>query len=378
VSPPPRPNLRLRAARLAAGLSQADLARRANVSRQALSGLEAGRWSPSLDVALLLAAALGTSVEALFAERPPPRRLATRLAPVHTPRPPRARERVALARVGATRFAYPLQGDHGLTAGFVPAAGRLEPPPDGGGPEGDGPGGPGAGDVGAVAFRSERHSVVVAGCDPALALLAGPLGTSDPPAELVWWSCPNAMARALVEAGAAHAAAVHRPVGAAARRAEHVEVVGFASWREGLLVSPELEKEVRDLDDLARRGLPLANREVGSEARRLLDERREELGVPAERLAGYASAVSGHLLVASAVASGLAAAGVGSEPAGLAYGLEVVPWQEEVCELEIPRALLGTPEVAALLGALASEELLGQLEAVPGYDATPCGRVAGA
>ena len=93
------------------------------------------------------------------------------------------------------------------------------------------------------------------------------------------------------------------------------------------------------------------------------------------QLSGYDSTCSAHLLVASSIAAGLADIGVASEPVALAYGLGFVPWQEEICELHIPRSLLGTAEVRALLDVLAGRELRAQLAAIAGYDADPCGRV---
>ena len=62
------PDDRLRLTRLARGQSQGDLARAAGITRQAISGIESGRWSPSLEVALAVARALDSSVEDLFGE----------------------------------------------------------------------------------------------------------------------------------------------------------------------------------------------------------------------------------------------------------------------------------------------------------------------
>ena len=56
------------------------------------------------------------------------------------------------------------------------------------------------------------------------------------------------------------------------------EVVGFAAWREGLVVSSEHAGSVHSLADALELGLRLVNREPGSEARRLLDEALGELG----------------------------------------------------------------------------------------------------
>lgn len=61
---------RIREFRTSLGWSQAALAERLGVSRQTVNALEAGRWDPSLPLALDAAALFGTTVETLFcAER---------------------------------------------------------------------------------------------------------------------------------------------------------------------------------------------------------------------------------------------------------------------------------------------------------------------
>jgi putative transcriptional regulator len=59
-------NMTLRTARRARGLTQQQLAAHVGVSRQALGFIEQGKHNPSLPVALRLARALHTTVEALF------------------------------------------------------------------------------------------------------------------------------------------------------------------------------------------------------------------------------------------------------------------------------------------------------------------------
>lgn len=56
----------VRAVRLAAGLSQAELASRLGVSRQTINAIETGKYTPSLPLALLIARFFGTSVEEVF------------------------------------------------------------------------------------------------------------------------------------------------------------------------------------------------------------------------------------------------------------------------------------------------------------------------
>lgn len=371
---------RLRLTRLARGLSQGDLARTAGVTRQAISGIESGRWSPSLDVALSLARALGSTVEDLFglaAEAPTVR---SRLAVPSEGGAHAESGRLLVADVAGDSIAFPLTGDHSLLAGFVPAlaTGPFTPAASPATGKAPGSGRDRGTEIDARRIASRTPTLALAGCDPALALLMGPLQRHDPPVNLAWWSTSNAAAAGLLEAGLVHAAGLHRGVEARSRHRAGIEVVGFASWREGLTIVPGLRGRVRDVGDVARHGIRLANRERGAEARRLLDLELGRLGIDPGALPGYSSEVTGHLLAASAIASGLAEAAVVCEPAALAYGLDFVPWTEELSELHIPRSLLGSVEVKALLDVLAGRELPAQLTALEGYDAEPCGRIIAA
>lgn len=62
----PRLASRLKEARLAAGLTQAELAEKASVSRKTINTVENGVFTPSTIIALSLAKALELKVEDLF------------------------------------------------------------------------------------------------------------------------------------------------------------------------------------------------------------------------------------------------------------------------------------------------------------------------
>jgi molybdate-binding protein/transcriptional regulator with XRE-family HTH domain len=371
---------RLRLARQARGFSQQQLAGMAGVSRQAVSAVESGHSDPSLRVALALAQALGMTVEELFG----PGELAQPVSAV--PVAPLAGDlvRVALAPVGDQFVALPLRGDAAAGVGFVPAGGLALPA---GGLALHAAGSvKAAGD--AISVRPigpPRPTLVVAGCDPALPLLATPLGLLDPPVAFAWWPCGSGEALRLAAAGLVHAAGVHlRDAGggyngaAASELPGGAEVVGFTAWREGLVIRPELASAIAGLDGIAKHQLRVVNREPGAEARRLLDRERERLGLDPAELPGYDTRAAGHLQVASAVAASLADAGVASEPAARAYGLGFVPLADERFDLVLPGAHLGSREVQGLLKVLASPWLLAQLASLPGYDASACGdRIAG-
>ena len=351
---------RLRLARQARGLSQQQLAGVAGVTRQAVSAVESGHSDPSLRVALGLARALGMTVEELFGPgEPGDPVLARPVAPVSAPG-----SRVALATVGDTFVALPLDADLAARLGFGAAGGLTV---HGGGNQGN--------QVAVRPIGPPRPTVVVAGCDPTLPLLETPLALLDPPLAFAWWPCGSAEALRLAAAGLVHAAGVHRGAPGEGDDTSGIpggaEVVGFAFWREGLVVRPGAE--VRGLDDVARQGLRLVNREPGAQARTLLDRERLRLGLKPSQLPGYDSVAAGHLQVAAAIVGGLADAGVSSEPAALAYGLDFIPLAEERFDLLLPAKHAASREVQGLLKVLTSPWLLAQLASLPGYDAARCG-----
>jgi molybdate-binding protein len=216
----------------------------------------------------------------------------------------------------------------------------------------------------------------VAGCDPALPLLATPLSLLDPPVAFAWWPCGSGAALQLASQGLVHAAGIHAKGGEGddgQRVPEGAAQVGFTAWREGLVLRRESRPSVTGLGSIAKLRLRIVNREPGAEARRLLDAERQRLGLAPEDLTGYDTQAAGHLQVASAVAAGLADAGVASEPAATAYGLAFIPLAEERFSLVIPAEHTASREVQALFKVLSSPWLLAQLASLPGYDAATCG-----
>lgn len=350
---------RLRMARQARGFSQQQLAGMAGVSRQAVSAVESGLSDPSLRVALALSRALGITVEELFGPGTP--------EPVVEVRPVAALggpgTRVSLAPVGDCFVALPLSGPTVTRAGFAPAGGRV------------------TGHDNVVPLGPPRPTVVVAGCDPALPLLELPLSLLEPAVAFLWWPCASQEALNLAKDGLVHVAGAHLRGSAGdynTRAAADVlpagaEVIGFCSWREGLVLRPELAGTVTSVADLAAAGLRLVNREPGAEARRVLDRELARHSIAAADVAGYQTQATGHLEVAAAIAAGLADAGVASEPAALAYELAFVPLTEERFDLVVPAAQAASREVQGLMRALSSPWLHDQLASLPGYSLAQCG-----
>lgn len=64
----PQKNLRMKAARAGAGLSQAQLADAVGVTRQTIGLIEAGGYNPSLNLCITICRTLGVTLDDLFWE----------------------------------------------------------------------------------------------------------------------------------------------------------------------------------------------------------------------------------------------------------------------------------------------------------------------
>lgn len=359
-----------RRARAERGLSQSALARQAGISRQALSAIEAGDYQPGVAVALRLARALGSSVEQLFGtqESEPLAASWAGQAPAPGTPPPR----VALARIGGKLVAVARPA---AALSLTPAAGVVERWGPRHRAEVD-------------AFRSAGEidsTLLIAGCDPAVAILADHLGRQSPPIGAVALVRNSRAALEALAGGAAHVAGIHlrdprsgeynlaaaREILAARRRL----VVNFARWELGLATRPGRRPAIRAVEDLARPGVRLINREPGSGARLALDEALSAHRIRPARIDGYRRLAPGHLEVAATIAGGLADAGVTIRVAAEAYGLEFAVWREERYDLVVPQREMQSAPVRAMLEALNSARFAREVSTLCAYDTRDMGRV---
>jgi putative molybdopterin biosynthesis protein len=346
-----------------AGLSQALIATRAAISRQAYSAIELGTSTPSTDVALRLAQALGTSVEALFAiPHDPLPATATLTSPIDdTPV-----QRADVYRVGSRWIARPLAGSASRPAivRSLPVANALIHTSANGR------------DVNVEQFiYPAAPPLVVVGCDPSISVVSAYLHGRG--IDLSWHEMGSQTALRELAAGNAHVAGCHLldpasgqyNLPAVARIMPFpVTVMSFAVWDQGLVVARGNPKKIRGIEDLARPGIAIVNREPGSGSRMLLDEALAAAGVPSTLVAGYERAAASHLSVAEVVGMGMADSGVAVKAAAIALGLDFVPLRQERYDLVFPNHFLNDNAVGELLVALRSSSLKRQVEALGGYD----------
>jgi molybdate-binding protein/DNA-binding XRE family transcriptional regulator len=356
----------LRALRLARGHTQESLAGEAGISRQAYAAIESGNARPSVDVALRIARALGATVESLFTSGGAKGSVSLPL--VGTP-PSSDAFAVRVAEVRGRLLAFASQN---RSTGLAHADGIATPEAEG--------------RVRVLPFseRPPQPDLVVAGCDPAFALVCDALRRRG--VEVLWVQAGSRAALEMLARGEAHVGGVHlMDAATGAYNRPWVErlvpgpcsLVRFASWEESLLVAGGNPLGVEGIADVARPGTRFVNREEGSGSRALLDRSLAEAGVPADRIGGYhTTRAASHLEVAAAVAAGAADAGVGIRAAGAFYGLGALPLAEEPYDLVIPEPLLDLSAVQTLLDVVGSTAIRDQVGALGGYDTSLMGTPA--
>lgn len=341
------PDQRLREARRAAGLNQAELAERAGVSRQLVGAIEAGRHRPGVDAALSLARAVDRSVETLFAG---PVRPAVQIFPRAAGQPAADGSAVLAARVGDGVVYAPARAAFAAESWEVANA-VLE--------EGEPHALPGA----------DLDGFVVVGCDPALGLAAA-LAPGAGPRRLLAVGGSTAGGLMALSEGRAHAVLVHGPAHALPTPPHDVVRLHLARWRVGV-GSSRPRRGASAVSGLEGLRAPVVQREPGASSQQafLRALARRGLDPPGGPVA------TGHLDVARRVAAG-ARGGVTFEPAALAHGLGFHSLEEHTVQIWIDARWQDHPGAQALGELLGSSGFRARLGLVDGYDLTNCGSPA--
>ena len=349
------------------GFSAAALARRVGVSRQTIYALEAGTYTPNTALALQLARVLESSVEELFAlsgEAPAPAPRTETVAFLPGSESARPGQAVQLCRVGKRMFAS------------VPSAMPWYFPPSDAVVEGQ---------TKVQVFDAAetfRNRILVAGCDPAIPVLARHVQAAG--IELVLAHRNSSQALALLREGRVHVAGTHlrdEATGESNLAAidrlfprNSVAVVSYAVWEEGIVTAPGNPKGIRGIEHFARSGVRIVNREAGAGSRQLLDAHLKRLGIALRKVQGYKREVEGHLAAARQVESGAADAAIATRAAARAFGLDFLPLVSERYDLVIRREHLDVPAVQILLDCLARARFRRELESRGGYDTRAAGQ----
>ncbi len=370
----------LKSIRTKQGFSQSELAGRADITRQAVSSIESNLYLPTTAVALRLASVLGCRVEDLFSLAPSEEHLEGTLIG----RLPEATSnnhaiRVKVSTVGKRTIVRPVadlgeQLSYTVSAdGYVSEVRNRQ-----------------SGATVRVKLSRDRDAIQreisVAGCDPAIFLVGEHLRRQKDRTTVVGWTMGSMAALQALNRGEVHIAGMHLfdpesgesnlPTLRRLLKGSRYDVVTFATWEEGFIVRPNNPQSIRTAADLAEHQVTLINREEGSGARLLLDQRLKASGVEPTQVQGYDRIVSSHFNVARAVAERRADVGVGIRSAAQLFELDFIPLQAARYDLVVPKSYLAShPTLAHLFDTLVSRPFRDEIEALGGYDTSETGKV---
>ena len=340
--------------RAARDWSQEQLARQTGLSRAAISAIETGRVVPSTAAALALAAVFGCRVEDLFSLAV----AAKRAAPDWAWPPPSDPCRFWRVAVGARTLLYPAERTF---VGTLPVDGSLR-----------------AGTHEFYAHADPDRTLVIAGCDPAVGLLAAEL-TRSAGVRLLPFIRSSRPALELLRHGVVHAAGIHLQDDGAPRGNEGTvhEMLGpgftllrVTRWQEGLALAPGLG--LRTIRQAVSTKLRWVGRESGSGARRCLDKILKDHHLLPK---GYNRLATDHTGVAETIRTGWAQAGICVRLSAADAGLDFLVAREEDYDLCYRSDMEHDPRIQGLVRVVRSLVFRRSVEELPGYDPGETGAV---
>lgn len=371
---------RLKSCRIENGFSQSELATRAGITRQAISSIESNLYLPTTAVALRLASILGCCVEDLFSLVPTEDTIEGTLIG-HLPQAETGTHpiRVKVSTVGKRTIVRPVT-DLGEQFSFaVPADGYVTETH-----------GKRSGTTVRVTLSRDREAIrqeiSVAGCDPAIFLVGEHLRRYKDRTTVIGWTMGSMAALQALQRGEVHVAGMHLfdpvtgesnlPFLRRSLKGSGYEVVTFATWEEGFLVRRGNPQSIRSASDLAEPTVTVINREEGSGARLLLDQKLRTSGIQPTQVRGYDRIVSSHFDVARTIAGRQADVGIGIRSAAQLFDLDFVPLQAARYDLVVLKSYIKShPTLTHLFETLVSRPFRNEIEALGGYDTNDTGKV---
>lgn len=370
---------RLKDVRVGRGLSQGELATRSGITRQAISSIEGNLYLPTTAVALRLASVLACRVEDLFSLAQTNDIIeGTFLGPQAHHDPATPPTRVKVSTIGTRTIVRPVTGLGDVLSYTIPADGYLIETF-----------GQRSGVKARVRLSRDRQAIAqeisVAGCDPAIFLAGEHMRRHKEHSSVIGWTMGSMAALHALQRGEVHVAGLHLfdplsgesnlPFLKRTLKGAAYDVVTFATWEEGFLVRSGNPKSIRTVGDLADPSVTLINREEGSGARLLLDQRLRVAGLSHTQIRGYERVALSHFEVARAIAGNQADVGLGIRSAAHVFGLDFVPLQTARYDLVLPTSYLKShPTLRNLFDTLASRAFRNEIEALGGYDTRETGK----
>lgn len=132
---------------------------------------------------------------------------------------------------------------------------------------------------------------------------------------------------------------------------------------------------IQSFEDITKPDLRIINREKGSGARTLLDEKLRVHEIPRATILGYDDGEKSHLDVASAVAQGHAQLAVGIEKIAKLVNVDFIPLVEESYDIVLFKSPENEQLVETVKSILQSSEFQDEVAALGGYSIQNMGKV---
>ena len=152
-------------------------------------------------------------------------------------------------------------------------------------------------------------------------------------------------------------------------------VVNFCLREQGILVAQGNPKKISRVADLARPGLRIVNRPLGTGTRLLLDREFKKAGIEGGKIDGYGDEVHRHLDVGLEIVAGRADAGPGIGAVAGLLDIGFIPIRWERFDLMILKDRFFDEGIQQFLSLLHEAQFRQIAEALNGYDISMSGKM---
>ncbi len=152
-------------------------------------------------------------------------------------------------------------------------------------------------------------------------------------------------------------------------------VVTFCKREQGIVVAKGNPGNISSVADLAKPGIRIVNRALGTGTRHLLDREFKKAQIKGEKIDGYRKEVNRHIDVGLAVVGGEADAGPAIRAVAALLNLDFIPLRWERYDLLISKDRFFDEGVQLFLGLLTDSEFRSLADEKSGYDLSFSGKM---
>jgi putative molybdopterin biosynthesis protein len=161
---------------------------------------------------------------------------------------------------------------------------------------------------------------------------------------------------------------------AAGERASAPVIVNFSKREQGILLQKGNPKRITCVADLAKKGVCIVNRQLGTGARLLLDYEIARAQISIHAIDGYQCEVGRHMDAGLAVLSGRADAAPAIRAVAGLLDLDFLPLRWERYDLLISREMFFEKGIQDFIGLLHQQSFKELASSYKGYDISLCGK----